>query len=124
MGPLTSTLSGSAGFAALILVALAAEGAIDSARAESGLHYVQWCYGDPYKPWDEAAKEVATPDGKRGDRTAFQLVRAARAAARAGRDDDAIAFIKVCQWHNQESYEDIDRDRAVILEYLRNLEMI
>ena len=73
---------------------------------------------------DEAATEVATPDGKRGDRTAFQLIRAARAAARAGRDDDAIAFIKVCQWHNQESYEDIDRDRAVILEYLRNLEMI
>jgi hypothetical protein len=113
-----------AGFAALIVSVMLAGATLESARAESGLHFVYWCQGDPYKPWDPAAREVETPGGKRGTLTANQLVRKARWAAREGRDDDAIAYIKACQWHNQESYKDIDRDRAAILEYLRNLEMM
>ena len=120
----TATSLRLAGFAVLTMSLTFAQATLESARAESGLHSVQWCLGDPYKPWDPAAHEVDTPHGKRGTLTAFQLVRKARSAAREGRDDDAIAYIKACQWHNQETYEDIDRDRAAILEYLRNLEMM
>ena len=120
----TATSLRLAGFAVLIMSLTIADATLKSGRAESGLHFVKWCQGDPYKPWVAAAREVETPSGKRGTLTANQLVRKARSAAREGRDDDAIAYIKVCQWHNQGSYGDIDRDREAILEYLRNLEMM
>lgn len=98
--------------------------ALSPAGALSGIHHAEWCNFDPYKPFVEAAREVATPDGKRGQRTGHQLMRAARAAARSGRDDDAIAFVLVCQWHNESARKDVKRDRDAVLKYLKELEMM
>lgn len=102
---------------ALVVVA-AATGA--SSR-ESGVAHAAWCATDTGPPPQVIDRYRMMPDREgRGMRTGAELYALAVAAARAGRDDEAIAWLTDgCQHHNREAADAIKTDRAAVLKYLR-----
>jgi len=104
----------------LIPAIFLATAALISPAMASGVANVQWCEQDTHLPARGAAWSQRTPDGGiRGPRSAAQLIGHAREAARAGRDNEAIEWALVCQYHNAGAADQIRADREAVLRYLR-----
>lgn len=92
-----------------------------SALAGDGLTNVQWCLTQTGAPSQSLAMAANDPDGKpRGTRSAAVLVAEAKNAAKAGQDDRAMAWARLCQWHNSGAQATIDADRAAVLAWLKS----
>lgn len=90
------------------------------AHAGEGLNNAKWCETQTGAPADARAMAATAPDGKlRGTRSAAVLIAEARNAARSGRDDEAMAWARLCQWHSQHNQQSIDADRAAVLAWLK-----
>jgi hypothetical protein len=100
---------------------LAAMLATAPAQAGEGLGHARWCETDTSAPAQAPAMAAVAPDGKlRGTRSAAVLVAEAKSAAKAGRDEEALAWLRLCQWHNQDAQNAIGADRADVLSWLNS----
>lgn len=103
----------------LVLVGLIAMS--QAASAGEGLNNALWCLGDTGAPKQAKAMLAKDPNGKeRGTRSAAVLYAEARNAARAGQDDKALAWLRLCQWQSPGAQATIDADRAAILAHLKS----
>jgi hypothetical protein len=99
---------------------IAALSDVSFASAGEGLINAQWCETQTSAPADTQAMVATMPDGKlRGTRSAATLIAEAKAAARAGRDDEAMGWARACQWHNQHAQQTIDAERGAVLQWLK-----
>jgi hypothetical protein len=95
----------------LLVAATATAGTLDN---------VIWCEQHPEAPARAAAYLAMAPDGqKRMQRSAAELIKRAREAANACRDDEAIEWVALCQWHNPGAQKDVRENRVAVLGYLR-----
>jgi hypothetical protein len=102
------------------IVAITALG-ISYAYAGDGLNNAKWCETQTAAPAQSFVMAQKMPDGKlRGTRSAATLIAEAKGAARAGRDDEAIAWVRACQAHNPHAQQTIDADRAAVLAWLKS----
>jgi hypothetical protein len=85
-----------------------------------GISAVQWCAANNNSPADAMAKLATMPNGKiRENASAAALIKLARQKAKEGRDNEAIQWAELCQWHNEAEQNAIERDRDAVLRYLR-----
>ena len=81
--------------------------------------HIPWCERNTAEPKSAPIWNFQTPDGTRGRRSSQALIRAAYAASKAGDEDAAFAWALACQAHSQRVRDEMTRDRAIILDYLR-----
>lgn len=93
---------------------------VSLACAQEGLANVRWCETQTAPPAQVRCQVRVMPDRQaRLLRSAAELIAQSRAAARAGRDDEAIAWAMECQCHNASAIASIVRDRNSVLRYLK-----
>jgi hypothetical protein len=86
----------------------------------NGLANVQWCEANTEAPSQSHCMAKTMPDGNlRGTRSAATLIGEARAAARSGNCDAAIAWAVECQCHNAGAADEIRADRDAVCGYLK-----
>src|SRR6266571_5162366 len=86
----------------------------------TGVGNAQWGEHETASPAQAPEMLKLDPHGRpRGTRSAATLFAEARNAARAGRDDEAIAWLLLCQSHNAGAQTEIRADRAAVLSYLK-----
>jgi hypothetical protein len=91
-----------------------------AAMAGEGLTNAQWCETQTSAPAQALVMGQKMPDGNlRGTRSAAVLIAEAKKAARAGRDDEALAWARACQAHNPHAQQTIDADRGAVLGWLK-----
>jgi hypothetical protein len=84
-----------------------------------GVSAVKSCEDDNEPP-NDVARLTLLPNGEsRGSDTAAALIRMARQKAQEGRDDEAIQWAALCNFADQREQEAIKRDRASVLQYLK-----
>ena len=93
--------------------------AVTIAKAD-GVGHVRWCETDTNPPAQLRCSAATMPDGNlRGTRSAATLIGEARAAARAGNCDAAIAWAAACQCHNPGPADEIRREKDAVCNYLK-----
>ncbi|UIN38464.1 hypothetical protein [Methylobacterium oryzae] len=81
---------------------------------------LSFCKNDKDPPASLKAIAAKGPDGEmRGMASAADLYQRAVGAAKAGKDEIAISWIVLCQWHNPSVQADIKLNREQILSILK-----
>ena len=104
--------------AALSVASLLLLAPMGESRAD-GVSAVKSCESDNDPPNDIARLTILPNGESRGSDTAAALIRMARQKAREGKDAEAIQWAALCNFGDQSEQEAIKRDRAPVLQYLK-----
>jgi hypothetical protein len=84
-----------------------------------GLSAVKACEADNDSPEDTARLTILPNGETRGSDTAATLIKMARQKAKEGKDEEAIQWAALCNFSEPGEQEAIKRDRAIVLQYLK-----
>ena len=103
------------GIACAMMLALACQSQVWA----DGLSAVKACEADSESPEDTARLTILPNGETRGSDTAATLIKMARQKAKEGKDDEAIQWAALCNFSERSEQEAIKRDRALVLQYLK-----